>query len=170
MQIAKSALGWMAIPFAIDTRAKSFQLPGHLSGNGIVTDDQNPKLGITISGHGPKSFAQFIESAGLATPCSTALLKRSGDRDASDIKELVGLMSPGTDYALEDLGAICEEHEICERFISLKQEKSGNAYRSAFGKFLTGYDGRMFGPGIRFQIAGTAKHRKYRIALSDGEV
>jgi hypothetical protein len=112
----------------------------------------------------------IIESAGLATPCSTALLKRSGDRDASDIKELVGLMTPGTDYALEDLGAICEEHEIFERFTSLKEEKSGNAYRSAFGKFLRGYEGRMFAPGITFQIAGTAKHRKYRITLAGGEV
>jgi hypothetical protein len=76
-------------------------------------------------------------------------------------------MIPGTDYALEQLGNICEECDLFERFTRLKEDKSESVYRSAFGKFLSGYDGRMVNPGTTFQIAGTAKHRKYRIEPSE---
>ena len=96
----------------------------------------------------------------------TDALKRSGDRDGADMRRLIQLMSQQIDYTLEDLGTICENHEIFERFSTLKEGKSPSAYRSAFGKFLNGYNQRMFTEGTTFQIVGTPKNRKYRIISS----
>jgi hypothetical protein len=117
-----------------------------------------------------RTICGIIENAGLDTPCSRALLKRSGDRDGADIRLLIRLMLPDTDYTLEQLTAICEANEIFERFRTLREEKSPNAFRSAFGKFLSGYDERIFPSGMTFKIRGTAKHRKYQIAHSSGAV
>lgn len=111
-----------------------------------------------------RTICGIIESAGLDTPCSRALLRRSGDRDGADIRRLIQLMLPDTDYTLEQLTDICESQEIFERFRTLREEKSLNAFRSAFGKFLSGYDQRIFTSGMTFKITGTAKHRKYLIA------
>jgi hypothetical protein len=108
----------------------------------------------------------IIETAGLATPCSRALLNRSGDRDGADIRRLIQLMCPDTGYTLEQLAAICESQEIFERFRNLREEKSRNAFRSAFGKFLSGYHEMIFPSGAVFKITGTAKHRKYKITTS----
>jgi hypothetical protein len=117
-----------------------------------------------------RTICGIIENAGLDTPCSRALLKRSGDRDGADIRRLIEIMNPEEDYTLEQLTTICESHELFERLRILREEKSLHAFRSAFGKFLSGYDGRIFPSGVTFTITGTMKHRKYRITPPTREV
>jgi hypothetical protein len=117
-----------------------------------------------------RTICGIIENAGLDTPCSRALLKRSGDRDGADIRRLIEIMNPEENYTLERLTAICESHELFERFRILKEEKSPHAFRSAFGKFLRRYDERIFPTGMTFTVTGTMKHRRYRITPPTREV
>jgi hypothetical protein len=111
-----------------------------------------------------RTVCGIIENAGLETPCSRAELKRSGDRDGADIKRLIQLLDTRIRYTLEQLGALCEQEEIFEHFTVLKAQ-SPSSYGSAFGKFLSRYDGRRFPSGTTFHTSGPSKHRRYHITI-----
>jgi hypothetical protein len=110
----------------------------------------------------------IIEAAGLASPCSAAVLKRSGDRTGADMRRLVALMAPEKDHTLQELADLCEEHELFERTLALR-DKNISSFRSTFGKFLRNYDGRLFVCAthqneLRFLIEGISQNRTYRLS------
>jgi hypothetical protein len=104
----------------------------------------------------------IIEATGLTSPCTAPVLKRSGDRDGADMRQLVELLELEKIYTFDQLAELCEDHELFERFLAL-QEKNVSSFRSSFGKFLRRYDQRFFAGVKKFGLTGTPKNRLFQL-------
>ena len=88
----------------------------------------------------------------------------AGDTDAADIATLPDVLDLGDMRSFASLAELCENAGLFEAVTSDKDfggQSLTPAARSAFGRLLKRFDGRVVGPGIRFVIEGAGRNRVY---------
>lgn len=105
----------------------------------------------------------IVEAAGYGCPVEPAKVAAGGDTDLSDMKELVSkLMGEGPLHTREfsDIVETAREGGLFERIIGAEGTLD-NKQRTAFGKLLGRYDGRLVGE-CRFSVMGKGHARRFR--------
>ena len=108
--------------------------------------------------------AGIVEHAGWACPLAAPQVTTAGDVDASDIATLPDVLDLGDMRSFASLAELCEGAGLFEAVTSDKDfggQSLTPAARSAFGRLLKRFDGRVVGPGIRFVIEGAGRNRVY---------
>ena len=109
------------------------------------------------------SIGGIVEHAGFSCPTAPAELDGMGDTDTRDIARLAAEIVPGTRYTFAELGELCAEHGLFERFTT-DTEHDGSLSRrakSAFAKTLARYDRRSISASLKFHVEGEGRERRY---------
>jgi hypothetical protein len=107
--------------------------------------------------------AGIVEHGGWACPLAAPQVTTAGDTDAADIAALPGELDVNDMRSFAALAELCENAGLFESVTSDKDfgQNLTPAARSAFGRLLKRFDGRVIGPGIRFVIEGSGRSRVY---------
>jgi hypothetical protein len=104
----------------------------------------------------------ILEHAGFESPCVPTVLNTAGDKDTSDMEKLVLLLVPGAGYSFSELVELARSDDLFARIVP--DEELDVKQKSAFGKLLQRFSGRMFYREYRFESTGQSrKTRKFRL-------
>ena len=105
-----------------------------------------------------------VEHAGWPCPLAAPKVTAAGDTDATDIATLPDVLDLDDMRSFASLAELCENAGLFEAVTSDKDfggQSLTPAARSAFGRLLKRFDGRVIGPGIRFVVEGSGRNRVY---------
>jgi hypothetical protein len=108
----------------------------------------------------------MVENAGFSSPCSTPVLKNSGDPDFRDMLKLVETINPGREFRFSELVDFAADYNLFENLIPAEEDERAiaAAKRKKLSQLWKGYNERVFPQGQRFRIVGeTQKTRRYLI-------
>ena len=114
----------------------------------------------------------MVETAGSSSPCSTPVLKNSGDPDFRDMLKLVETINPGRELRFSELVDFAADYNLFENLIPAEEEEKAiaAAKRKKLSQLWKGYNERVFPQGQRFRIVGeTQKTRRYLVEQNNGE-
>jgi hypothetical protein len=105
----------------------------------------------------------IVEFAGWACPLAAPQVTTAGDTDAADVATLPDVLAVDDMKSFASLATLCEDNGLFEAVTSDKDSGLNltPSARSAFGRLLKRFDGRVIGPGIRFVIEGAGRNRVY---------
>ena len=105
----------------------------------------------------------IVEFAGWACPLAAPQVTTAGDIDAADIATLPDVLDVDDMRSFASLAELCENAGLFEAVTADKDfgQNLTPAARSAFGRLLKRFDGRVIGPGIRFVVEGSGRNRVY---------
>jgi hypothetical protein len=101
----------------------------------------------------------IVEFAQLGCPLETAEIESASDVDGSDMRELVAAL--GNDpVKFDEVVSLAREKGLFERLLPGEEDLKPNV-KSAFGKLLKRYDGRIFADRKRFVVEGKGHKRRF---------
>ena len=101
----------------------------------------------------------IVEFVGFGCPLENAEIRNASDVDGSDVRELVAEL--GSDpVKFDELVTLARAKGLFERLLAGEAELRPTD-KSAFGKLLKRYDGRIFRDGKRFTVEGKGHSRRF---------
>lgn len=108
-------------------------------------------------------IAGIVEWAGFGNPAVSAEIADGGDTDTRDIAKLGEVMKRGLEYTFAELGRLCADEGLFERFTSDLEgsDKESIKARRQLSGVLKTYVGRFITTGGKFEAIGKGHSRRY---------